>query len=253
MDKVISYFLSWVRRCFIFAFLPLFLAFKSIVHLRKKSLARFGFLFLLFIIFSPLWATAYLITGLSSVYILGMYENTIRIAGTGSMYPTFPIGVGLDHKVLASQVVAEVSMQPYPNGIRIAELNLLGHEIERGDLISAENDLIRQRIKKAYGVESGIVKRVIATPGDRILLKDGLVYLNGKVLIEPYVAGDTIGGDFLKESEEIEIPQGKLFVMGDNRKGSYDSRHFGFIRYQDVDHVLAFQNQSEKISLASTN
>ena len=66
-----------------------------------------------------------------------------------------------------------------------------------------------------------LVKRVIGLPGDRISFADGYVFRNGEKLDEPYLAEQ--GRTFSSELE-YEVPAGMLFVMGDNREHSRDSR-----------------------------
>ncbi len=75
------------------------------------------------------------------------------------------------------------------------------------------------------------VKRVIAVPGDRISISDGAIYLNGERLDESaYWSG------YIENSEmpEVTVPERNLFVVGDNRNNSGDSRHVGFIPYCQV-------------------
>ena len=75
------------------------------------------------------------------------------------------------------------------------------------------------------------VKRVIAVPGDRISISDGAIYLNGERLDESaYWSG------YIEDSEmpEVTVPERNLFVVGDNRNHSGDSRHVGFIPYCQV-------------------
>ena len=75
------------------------------------------------------------------------------------------------------------------------------------------------------------VKRVIAVPGDRISISDGAIYLNGERLDESaYWSG------YIEDSEmpEVTVPERSLFVVGDNRNNSGDSRHVGFIPYWQV-------------------
>ena len=75
------------------------------------------------------------------------------------------------------------------------------------------------------------VKRVIAVPGDRISISDGAIYLNGERLDESaYWSG------YIEDSEmpEVTVPERNLFVVGDNRNNSGDSRHVGFIPYWQV-------------------
>ncbi len=80
-----------------------------------------------------------------------------------------------------------------------------------------------------------MVSRVIAIPGDRLTIKKGLVYLNGIRLEETYTNGtQTEAGKFIEEAEELTIPEGKYFVMGDNRSFSLDSRSFGLINQDSI-------------------
>ena len=84
------------------------------------------------------------------------------------------------------------------------------------------------------------VKRVIAVGGDTVDIRQGKLYVNGEEVEEPYINGATekkIGG--------VEFPytveDGKLFVMGDNREESMDSRDFGaVIRKQIKGKVLLY-------------
>jgi len=67
-----------------------------------------------------------------------------------------------------------------------------------------------------------LVKRVIAEPGEIVEIEDGVVYINGAALSEPYLSGS---GD--SHLEPVKVGAAEVFVMGDNRRDSSDSRDFG--------------------------
>ncbi|MFC4075557.1 signal peptidase I [Salinithrix halophila] len=73
------------------------------------------------------------------------------------------------------------------------------------------------------------IKRVIGKPGDRIAVKNGQVYRNGKKLNEPYM-----NEKIRRSLPETVVPQGHLFVMGDNRNHSRDSRDIGPVAIAEI-------------------
>ncbi len=106
-----------------------------------------------------------------------------------------------------------------------------------------------------------VVKRIMGTPGDRIHLRDGVVYRNGEKLNEPYIIHKNTGSfnpyrdnfpavppsDFNNvtpewqllmrshiQGDDLVVPPDRYFAMGDNRDVSYDSRYWGFIPRENV-------------------
>ena len=88
-------------------------------------------------------------------------------------------------------------------------------EPERGDVIVFRTDM-----KDENNKDKNLIKRIIGLPGDTVEIIGGYVYLNGKLIDEPYLNEQGISG----EMDEVTVPDGKLFVMGDNRGVSQDSR-----------------------------
>lgn len=92
--------------------------------------------------------------------------------------------------------------------------------IERGDVVV---------VASPKNPDIDYVKRVIGLPGETILFSEGEVYINGQKLDEPYVNSKTNlwENGYAKEDIAITIPLNYIFVMGDNRARSSDSREFG--------------------------
>ena len=77
------------------------------------------------------------------------------------------------------------------------------------------------------------IKRVIGLPGDHIVIKDGIVYRNDEIIEEPYLREMNTE---IQEQEyaDVIVPENTIYVMGDNREQSKDSRSFGCIPYNRV-------------------
>lgn len=177
----------------------------------------------------------------------GMVTVKIPLSGTGSMYPTFPKGQGKTPQELSEEVVAVVNMYAYPSGFTMSGSRYLFQPIGRGDIVEFQNIVTDAIERKEFNKTSGFVKRVIGLPNDTIEIRDGQVLINGEILTEAYTAlpRSTFGGQFLPDCTKLSIPEGKYFVMGDNRKGSGDSRHeVGFVDDKDIHYILPKNNQS---------
>lgn len=74
------------------------------------------------------------------------------------------------------------------------------------------------------------VKRIIGLPGEKLEIKNGIVYINDQKLQESYLPKETYTGDDMT----IKIPEGYVFVMGDNRERSQDSRAIGPIPIKNL-------------------
>lgn len=105
---------------------------------------------------------------------------------------------------------------------------------KRGDIIV---------LKSPRNPDISYIKRVVGEPQDTIHISGGLVFVNGQEVSEPFTAAPTYTweGSSIKEDQEYIVPEGHLFVLGDNRPRSSDSREFGFIPIDSIEGRAIFR------------
>ena len=119
--------------------------------------------------------------------------------------------------------VESVSMQPTLYARDFVIVNKLAYRLGE----PSRGDVIVFRYPPAPEQEP-YIKRIIGLPGDQVHITGGKVYINGVALAEPYLKVATNQGG------EWVVPSGSLFVMGDNRNSSSDSRAWGMVPFENV-------------------
>lgn len=165
--------------------------------------------------------------------LIRYYIGTPTIVKQTSMYPTLKEG----QRLILNRMV-----------------KTFNKDLERGDIITFEAPTIRNatNVKAVYGAEpegwfnkftyyvleinkTSYIKRVIALPGEHVLLKDGKVYVNGEELKEEYLQEELITEERNVYLTDFTVPEGYIFAMGDNRLHSTDCREFGCIPIEKVE------------------
>jgi signal peptidase I len=117
------------------------------------------------------------------------------------------------------------SMEPtLSDGDRVIAREIDGDEVDRGDVVVAEVPA------PDTGGSRVVIKRVIGVAGDEIAAVNDQLRINGEAADEPYLAPGTPTTAVAQQ----EVPAGHVFVMGDNRPNSQDSRIFGPVPIQDI-------------------
>lgn len=97
------------------------------------------------------------------------------------------------------------------------------HDVNRGDVVVFDRP---EDLPAGPDQPEDLIKRVIGLPGDTLVARDGVVYVNDRRLREPYLPAGT---STTKLDQPVTVGRGQLFVMGDNRTNSQDSRDFGTV------------------------
>ena len=166
------------------------------------------------------YAESILIAVLLALVIRTFIVQAFKIP-SGSMEDTLAIG---DH-ILVNKFVFG-SKIPFTGGSRVLKIR----DPRQGDVIVFEYP---------EDPSKDFIKRVVGTPGDTVEVKDKRVYVNGKLYANPHEVhkeADTIPKELQPRDnkDQVTVPPGNYFVMGDNRDRSYDSRFWGFVSMDKI-------------------
>jgi signal peptidase I len=161
------------------------------------------------------YAEALLVALALALFIRTFFVQAFKIP-SGSMLPTLQIG---DH-LLVNKLLYGLRVPVY--GTRLFSY----FHPEREDIVVFVYPEDR---------EKDFIKRVVGIPGDRIEIRQKKLYRNGEPVDEPYARYTEPPGAAPRDNfGPVTVPEGHVFVMGDNRDHSFDSRYWGFVPYEDI-------------------
>jgi len=162
------------------------------------------------------WVESFIIAAVVAIFLRTFFFQIYKIPTT-SMVPTLMPG----DKIFVSKLV-------YGPKIPFTRLRIRGFsKPKRTDVVVF---IPPHERKKAY------IKRLVAIEGDHVMIKDGNVYINGKIAVASQIARNYYynQGDFGGKGVESIVPEGKYFFLGDNSISSLDSRFWGFVDENDI-------------------
>ena len=144
------------------------------------------------------------------------------------------VALGIRTYVLQQFYISGPSMETtlyQPNRVLVNKLSYRLHDVNRGDVVVF--DRVTSNGESIH--HDDLIKRVVGLPGEKISISKCIVYVNKVALKEPYLDGrDTEQDDLVErcrqpEMAEVVVPAKQVFVLGDNRPQSMDSRMFGSV------------------------
>lgn len=154
-------------------------------------------------------------------------------------------------KTFAAQAfsIPSASMEPQlhvGDRVVVSKLAYRFHEPNRGDVVVFDSPTapppddgafpgnVLRDVLEGVGLrrpgDEELIKRIIALPGETIEARDGKVFIDGRELVEPYLPAGTVTSDFAPRT----VPEDMVWMMGDNRGNSMDSRSFGFVEEDSI-------------------
>lgn len=173
--------------------------------------------------------------------IVKTFIGTPTVVKSVSMEPTLVENQRLILNRISARIVKEIPKRgeivtleaPSEKNVPYTQVNLeypvASYEYEFSNIFSKFFYYVLEIGKESY------IKRVIALPGEHLQIKEGKVYINGEELEENYLQEGTITDSYGGAFTDLVVPENCVFVMGDNRGSSADSRRFGCIPIEKLE------------------
>jgi signal peptidase I len=168
--------------------------------------------------------------GLALIMAVVMRSSIVQayVIPSGSMIPTLQIG---DH-ILVNKFRYGLRIPDSVFGLKVPGVPL-GHYLYRFEPVQRGDVIV---FVSPVDPSIDLIKRVIAVPGDTVMVKNGRIFLNGRAMDDPHAYFQMPDRNRtpidMKDPRDnfgpVTVPPGKLFTMGDNRDNSFDSRYWGF-------------------------
>ncbi len=142
-----------------------------------------------------------------------------------SMLPTIEV----NDRVIVNKLAYRWG-EPAPNDIVV----FLNPSLDADDLDESIPEAVIRSVLEAVGIRTrgadDLIKRVVATAGEEVSVSDGQLHINGVPITEPHV----VQGNEMPNFGPLIVPDDHVFVMGDNRNSSLDSRRFGAVPVSEI-------------------
>ena len=174
------------------------------------------------------------------------FIGTPTIVQQPSMWPTLKEG----QRLILNRTIRISHAMPKRGDIVTFEapskVNVTSIEAERENPVAEYKHNINGIFTKFryYVLELGkdsYIKRVIGLPGEHVKIEEGKVYINGEELQEDYLQPNVVTGSLNGAYTDLVVPEGCVFVMGDNRAESTDSRRFGCVPQEKLESIVLFR------------
>jgi signal peptidase I len=149
------------------------------------------------------------------------------------------VALGIRTFVLQQFYISGPSMETtlyQPNRVLVNKLSYRLHDVRRGDVVVFD----RVTSNGETVQHDDLIKRVVGLPEESVEIRDCVVFIDGKALSEPYLSADDVQQadpvDRCRQPEmaKVVVPKEQIFVLGDNRPQSMDSRMFGPVDVSQV-------------------